>query len=417
MKYNSERFLHVWEDILQIWVSGYLKIISEERRNQISPKSHFKKTILVFKEFLKGFIKVFVCNNIPEKKIWFFSISSNNYEALNLIKNNIENSIFVEPHSFKVKSNSGYRLNLQFKFFYDVLFLINLLFFKSKNKNLKVKVFYDLLFKSNGVYSECIRVLNCYKPKGIVFANDHEIMPRGLLLAAKHLEIPTFYIQHASVSNYFPALDFDYALLEGQDSKDKYLKIGETNSEIYLVGMPKFDKYVEFVNTNKVIRKIGVAYNAMDSIDKISKVSNKLKEAFPDLDFIIRPHPADTRDLNIKGMKKSNPKEETAFHFLSKLDALIAAESSIHLEAIMLNVYSMSFNFNESQFLDYYGFVKNNLIKHFDNINDLEDEIKKNKQTKPNVQQKAIYYNAALNSDFYGKSVERIHGIIKSRTQ
>ena len=76
---------------------------SSERRNQITPKSHFKKIKIVFKEFFKDFIKVFIKESIPKNKVWFFSISSNNHEALKLVKNNIDDSIFVVPYSFKLK--------------------------------------------------------------------------------------------------------------------------------------------------------------------------------------------------------------------------------------------------------------------------------------------------------------------------
>lgn len=414
MRYKSDRFLHVWEDILQIWFSGYLKIISSERKNQITPESHFQKVKIVVKEFLKDFIKIFVKKDIPKNKVWFFSISSNNHEALRLIKDNIADSIFVVPHSFKFKFKDSFTLTFNLKFFYNLLFPIKLLFFQSKS-NIKITEYYDLLFKANGVFSESLRSVRKYKPKAIVFANDHEIIPRGLLLAAKCLKVPTFYIQHASVSKYFPALDFDYALLEGQDSKDKYLAREKTNSEIFLVGMPKFDKYVEFVNTNKVVNKIGIAYNTMDNIEVILALVNNLKNSFPTIDFIVRAHPSDKRILKVSGVKTSIPQKESAFSFLKQIDALIAAESSIHLEAAMLNVYSMCFSFSKANFLDYYGFVKNDLIEHFTAVDDLKKEIENICLNKPNIQQKASYFNASLNSVFYGKSVGRLNEIINSK--
>lgn len=59
MKYKSNRFVHVWEDILQIWFSGYLEIVSQKRREQISPFSVKDKCLITLKEFLKDFIKLF----------------------------------------------------------------------------------------------------------------------------------------------------------------------------------------------------------------------------------------------------------------------------------------------------------------------------------------------------------------------
>ena len=76
MKYKSEKFLHVWEDILQIWFSGYLKIISSERRNQISPQSHYKKILIVCREFVKDMLKIFIKKDIPKNKVKKSDVSS-----------------------------------------------------------------------------------------------------------------------------------------------------------------------------------------------------------------------------------------------------------------------------------------------------------------------------------------------------
>ncbi|TXE12996.1 hypothetical protein FUA26_04160 [Seonamhaeicola algicola] len=414
MKYKSKRFLHVWEDILQIWFSGYLEIVSRERREQISPISIKDKCIVIFKEFIKEFIKLFIKNRIPKNKIWCFSISSNNYESLKSIKANLDDSIFVHPFSFNDRHQNSYPINFSRKFLYSLWFPFNFLIFYFQSKS-GSNGLYDLFFKANGIYSESLRLIKKSKPKAIIFANDHEIIPRGLLLAAKNLNVPIIYIQHASVSNYFPVLDFDYALLEGKDAKDKYLNIGNTSTCIYLVGMPKFDKYLERVNRNTLVKVIGIAYNAMDNLELIKRTVIVLQNYFPDIELIVRAHPSDKRSLNLDSVKKSIPQKESVFDFLSRIDLLIAAESSIHLEAIMLNVYSISYSFSNSKFLDYYGFVKNNLVKHYLNLDDIIEEINSIGNNKPNVQKKAEYYNAALNSDFYGKSSEKIRDIIKSK--
>ncbi len=411
MKYKSNRFVHVWEDILQIWFSGYLEIVSQKRREQISPFSVKDKCLITLKEFLKDFIKLFKKNAIPENKIWCFSISSNNYESLKPIKEASDETIFVGPYSFKGRLKNGFSVNFRRKFFFNLLFPVNLLIYirLSKSKNIGL---YDLLFKTNGVYAESLRIIKKFKPKAIIFANDHEIAPRGMLLAAKKLNVPTFYIQHASVSSYFPVLDFDYALLEGQDAKDKYLSIGLTDTKIYLVGMPKFDKYAECVNRGNEVKTIGVAYNAMDNIELIKRTVASLQSCFPNIKFIVRPHPSDNRELDIANVEKSIPQKEPVFTFLSNIDALIAADSSIHLEAVMLNVYSMSFGFNNSEFLDYYGFVRNGLIKHYCSLNDIIEEIENIRNCKPNVQNKAMYYNASIGQEFYGKSALKCSEII-----
>lgn len=413
MDENENRIGSIWNNILQLWFGDYLSIVSEERRNQISPKKHSRKIKRILIDFTGSFIRLFVMKKIPKNKIWFLSISPNNYNALKSIQENVENSIFVSKHAFKeTPKYETYYFNYRLRFLYTLLFPFNLMMY-SKNNSTKVAAFYDLLFKANGCYSESLRILRKYHPKAIVFTNDHEIMPRALLLAAKKMNIKTYYVQHASVSQYFPPLDFDFALLEGEDSKNKYLAIQETDTRIYLIGMPKLDDYVALTNQKDKVNSIGIAYNAMDNITLLKKTVVHLTKSFPDLHFIIRPHPSDKREVQGLNVSISNSQKENSFEFLSRIDALIASDSSIHLEAVLFNVFSMSFNFNESNsFIDYYGFVRNGLIDHFESMDDLRAQILSLTYNKLNIQNKASYYNAAVKSNFYGKSAEKAARII-----
>lgn len=403
----------IWKETLYIWLNGYLGIVSKKRRNQISPDNFFTKIYFIYKSLISDFIKLFIKNNIPKNKIWFYTISINNFNALKTIQSEIEESIFVSPYSIKPnKDYQSFNCNFRFKIFYDIFFPFHLMIFLLKNP-LKDLQYFDLFFKTNGLYKESIRILNYHKPKAIVFANDHEIVPRSILLAAKTLGIKTFYVQHAAVSKYFPPLVFDWALLEGEDSKQKYLENGETNSKIELIGMPKFDDYVSEVNSNTKVKSLGIAYNAIDNLNIVEKTAKEMRLCYPELKIIIRPHPSDSRKLDLKDICKSNPKKENSFEFLSRIDALISADSSIHLEAVLLNVYSLSYNFTSGPAMDYYGFVKNGLIEHLDSWDELNDKISKLKEIKPNIQQRALYYNAAIGSKFYGKSSKRASSIIK----
>ena len=45
-------------------------------------------------------------------------------------------------------------------------------------------------------------------------------------------------------------------------------------------------------------------------------------------------------------------------------------------------------------------------------MDELNSKLKELQILKPNIQQKADYYNAAIDSDFYGKSTEKASSII-----
>lgn len=401
-----------WKYVLKIWFSGYLNIVTNERRNQITPKSDFKKVSKIVKEFCGNLIRGFSKDRIPKHKIWFLSLSSNNYISLKEVQKNLDNSIFVSFKSIKDKAfENTYLFSLRWRFLYNLLFPFKLLIV-SKNRN-EVRQFYDLFFQAEGTYQECYRLLKKFSPKAIVFGNDHVIIARSLLLAANELGIKSYYIQHASVSEYFPPLDFSYALLEGKDSLAKYKKAGNILSKVVLVGMPKFDSFINRVNNNSTVNNLGIAFNAMDDLNEVKKIVNFLIEEFPNLTIHLRPHPSDYRNINDIPVTISNPRKENSFEFLSKIDVIIAGDSSIHLEAVLLNVYAIQYDFGLPTPLDYYGFISNNLVSYSANFSGLRKLIKSLIIEKPNIQVKAKYYNEAVESDFYGASTNKIIDIIE----
>ena len=201
--------------------------------------------------------------------------------------------------------------------------------------------------------------------------------------------------------------------MEGRDSQLKYENCGEVKSEIHLCGMPKFDKYISQLNTKEKVEVVGLAFNQIDEVEDVFKFVTQLKEDNSNLKLILRAHPGDDRSMELfEEFTFSNSKTESAFSFLSKIDCLIAGESSIHLEAVLLNVYPLHFSFDKSSFFDCFDFIKNNLIEHFIDVNALNNKLKELQILKPEVQQRAIPYNAAIGSDFYGKSAQKIAKII-----
>ncbi|MFH4963797.1 hypothetical protein V8G69_02230 [Gaetbulibacter sp. M235] len=409
----KETFIEKWNDILQIWINGLLDLDSEESRNQISPLSKRKKNKKIFKEFIGDFFRVFKKSEIPKNKIWFLSLSKNNFDSLKEVQIKIPNSIFVSFLRLRNKKQEFfYYFTYSNKFFYDLIFPFAWIvyYFKNRTKGLK---YYDLLFSVNGTYNESLRLIERNKPKIIIFANDHVIVSRSLLLAANKLGVKTYYIQHASVSNYFPPLAFNFSLLEGKDAHDKYLNCGGTTSKIYLVGMSKFDSFKDQINTNKKVKSLGIAYNHMDNVVRISKFIKKIKKKHPELLIITRPHPSDIRKIELpENVLLSDSKYEDAFSFLCNIDALITGDSSLHLEATLLNVYSMYFEFTKTNLFDYYGFIKNGLVDYYKTLNSIDIELNKLKFFKPDVRNKAVYYNASIGSSFEGKSTEKIVDII-----
>ncbi len=399
---------------MHIWLDDPSELFPLLIINKFSPESIFKKTKLIIKDLLADFLRLNKRHNIPVQKIWFLVLTQNNLDALKEIKKFTTDSIYTSFYRFRstINENSTYYFYLPFRFFRDFLFPIYWLIFYFNNKK-RAKRYYDLMFTVNGSYEESLRLLKNTKPKAIVFANDHLIIARSILLAANYLGIKTYYVQHASVSEYFPPLEFSHALLEGMDSQLKYEKCGEVKSKIHLCGMSKFDKYINKLNVKKKVEVLGVAFNQNDKIEDVFKFVSQLMQDNSNLKILLRAHPGDDRNMNLfKEFSFSNSKIESAFAFLSRIDCLIAGESSIHLEAVLLDVYPLHFSFAKTIQFDYYGFVKNNLVENFANMNDLNQKLKDLQIIKPKVQHRAIHYNAAIGSKFYGSTSKKIADII-----
>lgn len=110
----------------------------------------------------------------------------------------------------------------------------------------------------------------------------------------------------------------------------------------------------------------------------------------------------------------SNPLLEGPFEYLTRIDALIAGDSSIHLEAVLLNIYSIYYD-NKGEFLDHYGFVKNGLVHKAEHLEDIGKIIGTIKNERPKVREKAKHYVSTIDTEYDGKSTQLAVGIIEEK--
>lgn len=68
-----------------------------------------------------------------------------------------------------------------------------------------------------------------------VVANDHTDFPVAFSMVMQLLGVRTLYVQHAEVTEKFPALDFDYSILRNERSRRIYEKIAPTHKDIFII--------------------------------------------------------------------------------------------------------------------------------------------------------------------------------------
>ncbi len=263
-----------------------------------------------------------------------------------------------------------------------------------------------------GYYEIYCKFLKLYRPRMIILSNDHGVHCRALVHAANAAGIPTIFFQHASIKEDFPPMRFRYACLEGRDTLDKYREIDPASStDFRLIGMPKFDGYFAHINRKPRVRVLGIPYGHTDSVEDILTLTRRIAAATQNLTIRLRPHPADKRPLDLSAvaagsnlLERSDPTREPAFDFLRSVDMIVSGNSSIHLEAVLLNVMSVYYSRNAEH--DVYHYVANGLVDEAATVEELIDYIRRNQEQKEDNRHRAKYYYAPLSTEWDGRAGE-----------
>lgn len=340
-----------------------------------------------------------------ENKIIGIVSTKNNLQALLFLQNKNINITFVGINNVLKKENTpGHSLTaaINFKCLFVFCKIYITLIYKYRKKALFQP---DVIFKSVLLYYTTYKLFLNKPPKAIVFSNDHTPAIRSIINVAKQLSIPTIYLQHASVAANFPPLIFNLSLLEGQDSLNKYKKCG-IDGNVKLIGMPKADKYLYNRKFNNILKTIGVGISVQDDMQSVNSLLQMLHTKFSDYQLLFRQHPRDKRKFNLPmSFKQSHPNKESSFDFLLNCNVLIAGVTSMHLEAVMLNIPSLYYDL-EGFYYDYYGYAINQLCYTCKELKDVELIVNSFKEKIPNVYTKAIYYNSTIGSKLEGHSEE-----------
>ncbi|WP_223827420.1 glycosyltransferase family protein [Hymenobacter armeniacus] len=403
-------------DILQLRFSAVFATLPAAAMASISPANPLKRLARVL-----GYAGLRLVGNVfkpiknPEDlrgKVWLYVVSANNYDALDFIRQARPDAVLLAGQAKNIGRYNGAvnRLSLRRKLLYYWQFPVALLGLL-RTEGRRAWRFFDFIFYAIGYYEVYRRALRHYRPRAVIFSNDHNDDTRSLLLACRAEGVPTAYVQHASVSTSFPPLGFDLSLLEGQDALDKYRQCGPVHGRVELVGMPKADAFLGLKNTAPAVRRVGVASNVHDPLPALTEALRFLLQEFPDLSFTLRPHPSDPRDFGplrraLPGLRWSDARQENVFAFLQNHDALIAADTSTHLEATLLNLVSIYYRFSANPLInDYYGYAAHGLVDEARDLPELRDLLLRYRAQKPaGHYRRAAYYNATLGTANEGRS-------------
>lgn len=358
-------------------------------------------------------------------KVLLFSSSKNQSDSLNPVVQKLKDFLFVGYSNFAYEKFPMTAAYLWSYFFFPVLLKR---YFSSKDyQRESYKIATDSFWLTYGYYLCSRKLLNKNSPSLLVVSNDHIMLTRTLVKSANDENIKTAYLQHASVSEKSPALNFDYAFLDGIDALNKYSVKGSEKTKVFLTGIAKFDKYYDKINKNLRMKKLGICVNNIDPDDRIIELCGMIRKKFEGLEISLRPHPDDfvrRKKLWNEIIMKSNfslsdSRTQNSFDYLCDVDAVIAGVSNLLLEAVIMNVYPIQYNFSGRN-IDMYGFLKNRLIeKEYGNTSEIISILEGLKEKKDNIRFKAKYYCSTIDTKYDGKSsdlvVKLINEIVKDK--
>ena len=376
IKYAQLRFIqksehNLFVTIIFVFIKAIISIFSFQRGKTVFKDIHVLALTINNKKSVKG-----ILDNLPRDS---YSIWSDK-------QNDVPNSI------------------IYLKSFFYLPKLVRFYVQSDSRERIIIRQYGLDFFRTCALYCEIDKIIKKNPHlKMILFPNDHTLTSRCFIECAKKNNIRSLYVQHASVSDVFPSLSFTYAFLDGKQSYDIYNKIGNIQSRIYLTGSPRFDSFFD-TNKSEKTYDVGIALNSLDNINRVLNLCLFIKDHYSHK-ILVRPHTGMIKEFNgdlfkEHGFEISNPLIELSNVFLSKVKIMIANESGIHLDAALLRVPSILYNFSDRHIIDWYSYVKNGMIQESHTKEELISRMKKGVE----INNDAVrYYCASFGSSFEGK--------------
>lgn len=271
--------------------------------------------------------------------------------------------------------------------------------------------FLERFILAHGLVHEAERLLRAIEPAFVLLSNDHSLLNRAMLHAAKSIGIPTGYVQHAAVTKGFPPLGFDVAFLDGLDALEKYDLPGSSGCTVFLTGMAKSDEARRRARPRDGVSVLGLALNPLDRPEAVIAFVTELRSLAPDLAIVARPHPSDARDWDalLPGLERSDPRTESPFAFLDRVDALVCGPSSIALEAALVGVLPLTADF-DGRGVDHYGFVGSGLVRKVEDAGQALAVLKGHGG--PPSEELLRRYSATVGTSYDGRSAELVAELV-----
>ena len=342
-------------DINRVSEISYIKNVESGKSRLSIYKDHFQRL----------FSPLYRKTGVRKADILFFGRTMNNQRTFEPILNSINHSTYNLDNDADPLLSSYLLYSVV-----GVPFLILLYLRSDKEHRRIIKANKMAYLLSYGKLISTRKILKRVKPRVLVLANDHSPINRCFLWNAMRLGVKTVYTQHASVSNEFPPLAFDYSFLDGQVSFDSYGRHSKNDSLVFLSGPCRFDYMKDYIKGDRQF--VGLSINEMDDFNVVKDLCLLLKtKGYSKVK--VRPHPSmgqwhyDWFASN--GIVFSTPANESPGEYLSTLRLQISNVSGIHLDAVMLKTPSVLYQLSVNSIADVFHFLELGVVFPADKTN------------------------------------------------
>ena len=365
-------------------------------------KFDFRAFYSLLRKMLVDMICIFHKNKclINDSEVWVVSNTLNNDLSSDYLNLYIEDIKFYKIERGFVKSP----INIGFNFKAIIELCFFLIHTDVKWYKYNPHLLYDV-FNFNYTLKNLF-LLN--KPRAIVFLNDHYYLNRMLLNAAKQAGINTIYIAHASVSKFFPQLEFNHSFLFGKHMLETYKGIGIIHGNTYLFGNPRLDDFIELRNLKRKRNVIGIGVNYLDDFKLVELTIKNILSRFQDVYIKVRFHPACkvVKIFDFERVEVTFAKTDSLKSFLEKISVLICGNSGLVLDGAVSGVKCIQFPHEIQPMEDNYDFIKNGIAVYCSNYDELFEALFNNESSE--FLQKTAYYEASIGSKHEGGVKKKI---------
>ena len=390
-KKDLEQFLAVLESpLFSARHEAYSKKREFVAQNVVLRFRPYRKTYLILRVFVtivKSLINLLRCKYFSlnsghcRAKVMCFAPTKNNFVVSSKLSDMLDVDVKIIRNTYNLK----YQLSLFSAFAIWLASFADMAILAARylKHNLKHYIEAPAAF----YYCFYYRLFNAVDLDGVEligFPNDHSESPVAFRDVCNAKGIKTFYIQHSFINENWPKLRYTFALLESEFAKNIHENgIGST-CDIYAVGnFYTMGKSRSIKKLNKV-KRIGIAVAQSTLIFKLKNILRQLQGIDSEYIFILRQHPS----MDVSIFKKMLAGESYLNHlvfndsscssmetFTEQIDVLIAGNSNILIENILLGIPSLYCPDLDEATYDYYGFVKNHIVNELDFTKSIEAQI------------------------------------------